>query len=60
MNIGRFDTFENEAEITDMVKKLQAKGLEHMAVPDSLWDTKKHAIALKSTRKMGKRVLASL
>lgn len=60
MNIGRIDVFEDEAEITEMVYKLQRKGLEHMKVPDDLWDTKYHSKAIKSVRKIGKKVLASL
>ena len=40
MNIERFDVFENEVEIYDMIEKLQAQSIEHMAVPDDLWHTK--------------------
>lgn len=58
MNIGRIDVFEDEAEITEMVGKLQAKGLEYMAVPDDFWTTENHNRAIKSARKMGKKVLA--
>ncbi len=60
MHIDRLDVFENEAEIKEMVSKLQAKGLEHMSVPDAFWDSKTDERALKSTHKMGKKVLAAL
>ncbi|MCM1264672.1 MAG: hypothetical protein NC200_00610 [Candidatus Gastranaerophilales bacterium] len=56
MNIERFDVFENEAEMTDMIEKLQASCLEHMAVPDDLWHTKTPKIKIKSK----KEVLATL
>lgn len=60
MNIGRIDVFENEEEIKHIVGKLQASGLKQMAVPDAFWSPKVHARALKSTHKMGKKVLAKL
>ena len=60
MNIERIDVFENETEIKSMVKKLQNDGLKYMAVPDALWHTEKHKLALKSARTMGKKVLAKL
>lgn len=59
MNIGSVDVFENETEIVKVVGKLQREGLRHLSVPDDLWHTKKHERAMKSARKMGKKVLAN-
>ena len=56
----RLDTFENEVEIDSMINTLQKKGLEHMEEPDMFWDVKFHTNAMKSTHKMGKKVLANL
>ena len=58
MTLDRVDVFEDEKEITKMVEKLQAKGLQHMSIPDAFWDSKFHEKAIKSTNKMGKKVLA--
>ena len=61
MNRSRhLDTFENEVEINSMIKTLQRKGLEHMKQPDAFWEPKYHTNALKSTHRMGRKVLASL
>ncbi len=61
MNRSRhLDTFENEVEINKMITTLQRKGLEHMRQPDAFWDVKYHTIAIKSTHRMGKKVLANL
>jgi hypothetical protein len=54
----KFDTFENDVEINNMVKILQAKGLEYMKNPDDLWQTHLHMNAIKSVNRMGKKVLA--
>ena len=61
MNQSRhLDTFENEVEICGMIKTLQAEGLEQMKLPDAFWDPRYHTNAIKSTHKMGKKVLAKL
>ncbi len=60
MNIGRIDVFEDEAEITKIVSGLQKKGLEYMRVPDDLWDTKAHSNAMKSIRKIERKILKTL
>ena len=56
----RLDTFENEVEICGMIKKLQKQGLECMKLPDAFWDPRYHTNAIKSTHKIGKKVIASL
>lgn len=58
MSTTRFDTFENATEMSQMVRKMQSKGFEHMRVPDDFWHTREHSIAMKSARKMGRKVLA--
>ena len=37
MSICKFDTFENEVEITQMIKKLQEKSIEYLKIKDP-WD----------------------
>ena len=37
MSVCRFDTFENEAEISQMIKKLQDKSIEYLKIQDP-WD----------------------
>lgn len=60
MNIDRYDVFEDEKEVSVIVDKLQSNTLKYMAIPDAFSDTKSHELALKSTHKMGKKVLATL
>lgn len=37
MSVCRFDTFENEAEISKMIQTLQNKSIEYMKIQDP-WD----------------------
>lgn len=37
MSVCRFDTFENEVEILQMIKKLQEKSIEYLKLKDP-WD----------------------
>lgn len=37
MSICKFDTFENEVEISQMIKKLQEKSIEYLKLQDP-WD----------------------
>ena len=37
MSACKFDTFENEVEITQMIKKLQDKSIEYLRIQDP-WD----------------------
>ena len=37
MSVCRFDTFENEAEISKMIQTLQSKSIEYMKIQDP-WD----------------------
>ena len=37
MSVCRFDTFENEVEISQMIKKLQDKSIEYLKIQDP-WD----------------------
>ena len=59
MSATRYDTFENATEMSQMVRRMKSKCFEYMRVPDELWHTGAHKIAMKSARKMGRRVLAS-
>ena len=54
----RFDTFENEEEMSKAISKLQAQGPKYMTCPDDFWHTKVHAKAMKSAREMTKKILA--
>ena len=45
MSVCRFDTFEDEAELMKMIKKLQSKSIEYMKIKEP-WD-------LKSPKKIG-------
>lgn len=56
----RYDTFENDKEINSMISSLQKKGIEHLKDHDVFLDPKFHSNAMKSTHKMGKKVLATL
>ena len=38
MSVCKFDTFENEAEISQMIKTLQSKSIEYLKIQDP-WDT---------------------
>lgn len=37
MSVCKFDTFENEVEISQMIKTLQSKSIEYMKIRDP-WD----------------------
>ena len=37
MSVCKFDTFENEAEISKMIQTLQSKSIEYMKIQDP-WD----------------------
>ena len=37
MSVCKFDTFENEVEIFQMIKKLQEKSIEYLKIQDP-WD----------------------
>ena len=56
----RYDTFENDNEINSMISSLQKKGIQHLKDHDVFLDPKFHSKAMKSTHKMGKKVLATL
>lgn len=56
----RFDTFENEEEMSKIISKLQSQGPKYMTCPDDFWHTKVHAKAMKSAREMTKKILAQL
>ena len=55
-----FDTFEDEAEISMIINRLQSEGLKHLSVPDQFWSESAHKDALKNARDMGNKVLARL
>lgn len=38
MSVCKFDTFENETEISQMIKNLQSKSIEYLKIQDP-WDT---------------------
>ena len=52
MQIERFDVFEDEAELTDMITKLQRKGLENMVRPDDFWYTSDKADSANKTKEL--------
>ena len=39
MSLCKYDTFENEVEISQMIKKLQEKSIEYMKIKEP-WDLK--------------------
>ena len=38
MSVCKFDTFENEAEISQLIKNLQSKSIEYLKIKDP-WDS---------------------
>ena len=56
----RFDTFEDDAEVTRMIDKLQSEGIKYLSIPDEFWNKEFHSGAVATARDMGKKVMATL
>lgn len=56
----KFDTFEDEKEVSALIKKLQNDGRKYMQYPDDFWDTRAYEKAVKSANDIAKKVMSSL
>lgn len=51
MSINRYDTFENETEMNELVRRNQAKSITYMQQP-SLWDMPTISRKIKASSKV--------